>query len=602
MSRSIVSTSPRARKKISLLNPVFLFSFPAVILLLIFSILPVVMTLVFAWTDQRLIPVPQLPTEFIGLRNFSRLLENELFAPALRNTVLVTLLVVPLQVFLGLMLALLVNQRLPGMPIFRTLYFLPATTSVLVVSLVASRMLVPGGLLEQFLNAIGFGLLPAIDWNSEQNRLAQLVLWMVWQGTGLQMLVFLAALQAIPKELRQASSLDGANAWQHFRFVTWGLLRNASVFAFVSAILRAAQLFDQQYITFQDQPSLVFVVYMETLRLFQVGSASAVALIVSIIVALGFTVQWWLLRERPSQIPRPKETWIERISRNLNAPFNRIKPNAMQIKFFGLARVALTYAIACVFALFFAAPMMQIFSTAISLSTMPFDLETKSWRSLFPILPVGFDLLLNAFQNPEIVQGLKNSLLTAAFLLPLNILVNGTFAYALARFKFRARAPLLFMVIVLNFVPFVAQAVPLVLIVKQLEWIDAPQTQIVPFVASALSVFLFHQFFLNFPRELEDAAKVDGASWWQVFWRVVMPLSLPVCATVTLLTFLASWNNFFWPIMTTFDPAFMPLALSITFGSIDEWDAMIVTLPTLIMFVVFQRWFIRSITSGAINE
>jgi multiple sugar transport system permease protein len=167
MSRTIVKLSPRERKRISLLNPVVLLSFPAVILLLIFSVAPVVMTLVFAWTDQRLIPVPQLPTEFVGLRNFTRLLENELFAPALRNTVLVTLLVVPLQVFLGLMLALLVNQRLPGMAIFRTLYFLPATTSVLVVSLVASRMLVPGGLLEQFLNVIGFGLLPAMDWNNE---------------------------------------------------------------------------------------------------------------------------------------------------------------------------------------------------------------------------------------------------------------------------------------------------------------------------------------------------------------------------------------------------------------------------------------------------
>ena len=513
MSRSIAEPSPQARKKFVLLNPVVLFSFPAVILLLIFSVAPVVMTLVFAWTDQRLIPVPQLPTEFIALRNFTRLLENEIFAPALRNTILATLLVVPLQVSLGLMMALLVNQRLPGMQIFRTLYFLPATTGVLVVALVASRMLVPGGLLEQFLNTIGFGFLPVIDWNSEQNHLAQLVLWLVWQGTGLQMLVFLAALQAIPKELREASSLDGANAWQHFRFVTSGLLRNASVFAFVSAILRTAQMFDQQYIAFKDQPSLVFLVYVETLKFFRVGSASAVALIVSIIVVIGFTIQWWMLRERRSRIPSLNETWIERLSRMFSAPFDRIKPNAMQIKILGFTRVAITYAIALVLALFFAAPMMQIFSSAISLDTMQFDLETKSWRSLFPIVPVGLDLLLVNLQNPQIMQGLKNSLLTAVFLLPLNILVNGTFAYALARFKFRARAPLLFMVIVLNFVPFVAQAVPLVLIVKQLEWIDAPQTQIVPFIASALSVFLFHQFFLNFPKELEAAATVDGASW-----------------------------------------------------------------------------------------
>lgn len=81
MSRSIAEPSPQARKKFVLLNPVVLFSFPAVILLLIFSVAPVVMTLVFAWTDQRLIPVPQLPTEFIALRNFTRLLENEISLP-----------------------------------------------------------------------------------------------------------------------------------------------------------------------------------------------------------------------------------------------------------------------------------------------------------------------------------------------------------------------------------------------------------------------------------------------------------------------------------------------------------------------------------------
>ena len=211
MARTIIEAASRERKPFRM-SPAFLFSFPAVILLLIFSVVPTLMTFVFAWTDQRLILAPQLPTEFVGLRNFVRLLEDEHFTAAFRNTLLFTATVGPIQMLLGLILALMVNQRLPGMQFFRAIFFLPSTTSFLVVALAWSGLSNLGWPLEPFLKLIGY----------DQNALVRAMLWTVWQGVGLEMLIFLAALQAIPKELHEAASLDGANAWQHFRFSPWG--------------------------------------------------------------------------------------------------------------------------------------------------------------------------------------------------------------------------------------------------------------------------------------------------------------------------------------------------------------------------------------------
>jgi ABC-type sugar transport system permease subunit len=592
MSRSIVNASPRALKP-TLLSPVLLFVTPALILLLVFSVLPILMTFVFAWTDQRLIPAPQLPTEFVGLRNFSRLLEDEHFTAAIRNTLLFTVVVGPIQMLLGLILALLVNQRLPGMMFFRAIFFLPSTTSFLVVALAWSGLSNLGWPLEPFLKLIGY----------DQHVLVQAMLWTVWQGAGLEMLIFLAALQTIPKELHEAAALDGANAWQHFRFVTLGLLRNASVFVLVTTVIKCVQVFDPLYVMgFVDQNnrSLVLMLTEEGFRLQKVGYASAVGLIVFVLIVLAFVLQRIASREGSSRIPSAIESRLERIWNLLVTPFERLSKSLGGIS--GVARVVILYVITCVLAVFFLAPWLYLFSSALKTDPAQLERDFNTWRSLVPIGTLGLENLWQNLNILEIRRGLVNSLLVVAFLLPLNLLVNGTFAYALARFRFRARETLLLFVIALNFVPFTAQAVPLLLIVNSFGWTSTLHVLVIPFVASAFSTFLFHQFFLNFPKELEDAASVDGANWWQVFSRIVLPLSAPVFSTVALLTFLANWGNFFWPTMTIYEPGVMPIALAIGYFGPNSALGVILALPAMILFLVSQRWFIRSITSGAINE
>jgi ABC-type sugar transport system permease subunit len=605
MSRSIVNASSRDRRPV-LLSPALLFVTPALILLLVFSVLPTLMTFVFAWTDQRYGPAFEA-TEFVGLRNFSRLLEDDHFWMSLQNTLVFAVVVAPIQMLFGLMLALLVHQPLPGMRFFRALFFIPSTTSFLVIAVAAFGMLQPNGLLEHFLKTISFGLLPAFDWSGTENKLAEMMVWTVWQGAGFEMLIFLAALQTVPKELHEAAALDGANPWQHFRFVTLGFLRNASVFVFVTTVVKCLQLFDQLYAKYggyfiQSSRSLVYTLFEETVKLQKVGYGCAYALVVSALILIAFVFQRFVLRECASQIPSGKETRLEKFWNAIIAPFDHIKPNRSFGRTSRVIQVTLLYAIAVVCAIFFVAPIMYLFSSALKTDPAQLERDFNTWRSLLPIGQLGFENLWQNLRNPVITTGLTNSLLIVGFLLPLNLLVNGVFAYALARFQFRLRGPLTMLMIVLNFVPFAAQAVPLLLIVSPLGWTSSLQVQIVPFIASALSSFLFYQFFLGFPRELEDAASIDGANWWHVFWRIVVPLSAPVFSTVALLTFFSNWGNFFWPVLVVYDNTSMPIALSIMFAGPNESLGVILALPALILFLVSQRWFIRSITSGAINE
>ena len=165
-------------------------------------------------------------------------------------------------------------------------------------------------------------------------------------------------------------------------------------------------------------------------------------------------------------------------------------------------------------------------------------------------------------------------------------------------------------------IPFEAVAVPLLLLVNQGpkllgfgSWIESYHVQIVPFMADAFSIFLFYQFFIGLPRDLEDAALVDGAGRLRIYWNVIVPLSRPVIATVAILQFITHWGDFLWPLMVTRGETYRPLTIAIQqyfgrdpkiWGDIMAFAAMI-TIPVLIIFLLFQRWFVESVASSGIK-
>ena len=189
------------------------------------------------------------------------------------------------------------------------------------------------------------------------------------------------------------------------------------------------------------------------------------------------------------------------------------------------------------------------------------------------------------------------------------IFVNSTVAFSLSRLEFKGRGLLLAVFVSLIIIPMEALAVPLLLMMNRVGWLDTYQVQIVPFIAHPFSIFLFYQFFTKLPRDLDDAAYVEGASPWQVYWGLALPLSLPVIATVAILQSLEIWNSYLWPLMVTRGVEARPVSLALAqfFGTPPPiWGdvmafSVLMSLPVLLVYLGFQRWFIQSAVNAAIK-
>jgi multiple sugar transport system permease protein len=282
----------------------WVFSSPALLLLLVFLLIPFIMAIGLSFTDQRLIPNPNLPTQFVGLRNFARLIEDETFHRALLNNFLFAAVVVPIQTSLALLLAVLVNQKLRFVNVFRTIFFSPVVTMMVVVAIVWTFLYNPGaGFINQILNTISFGLLGPYDWlNDTKLAFPSIMLVSIWQGVGFQMVIYLAGLQDIPSELYEAAQVDGANQWQQFRNVTLPQLRNTTIFVVIATTILSFKLFTQVWVMTQGGPqeatmTTMIMLYREGFRQLKVGYASAIAIVFFVIVLAISLLQRVFLKE-----------------------------------------------------------------------------------------------------------------------------------------------------------------------------------------------------------------------------------------------------------------------------------------------------------------
>ncbi len=282
----------------------WLFSSPAIILLTIFLVIPFLLAIVFAFTDQRLIPNPNLPTSFIGLRNFQRLLADEAFHKAILNNFTFTIIVVPIQTAFALGLAMLINRKLKFVNVFRTIYFSPVVTTMVVVAIVWSFLYNPSeGFINQFLSFITFGRVSDIGWLTDPRyALPAIMILSIWQGVGFQMVVYLAGLQEIPDELYESARVDGARSWALFRYITVPQLRNTTIFVAISTTILAFKLFTQVWVLTQGGPqqatmTTIVLLYRQGFRQLKVGYASSIAVVFFIIVVTISMIQRQFMKE-----------------------------------------------------------------------------------------------------------------------------------------------------------------------------------------------------------------------------------------------------------------------------------------------------------------
>jgi multiple sugar transport system permease protein len=221
---------------------------------------------------------------------------------------------------------------------------------------------------------------------------------------------------------------------------------------------------------------------------------------------------------------------------------------------------------------------------------IPSPLVWANYRTVWEALPFGRFMLNSAIVSIAVTLG---QLLTCSM---------GAFAFARLRFPYREQLFVVYLATMM--IPFQVTMIPVFILVKYMHWLDTYQGLIIPMIFSAYGTFLLRQFFMTIPDELEDAAKIDGCSYFRIYWEIMLPLCKPALATLGIFVFMWSWNNFLWPLMivNSLEMDTLPIGLSYFLGQYTiYWNLLmagttIALVPVLIAFFAAQRYFVEGIT------
>ena len=245
--------------------------------------------------------------------------------------------------------------------------------------------------------------------------------------------------------------------------------------------------------------------------------------------------------------------------------------------------------------------------------------DSASFAAFLPVGDISFNNYVHAFERAPILRFVGNSVFITAVTMVLSLFLCSLAAFSFVFLSWRGRTVVMSVILATFIVPFETIAIPLLLIVNELPWIgfdgfrrgwlNSYQVQIIPFIADALTIFLFVQYFKDLPKELVEAARVDGATWFQIYRRVIIPLSGPIFATAAILKFLMMYNNqFLWPVMVAQQEEFRPIMVGLQyfFQLNVEWGEVmaylsIITVPVLAFYLSLQRAFIASVASTGIK-
>ncbi|MDP6124894.1 MAG: carbohydrate ABC transporter permease [Candidatus Latescibacteria bacterium] len=249
------------------------------------------------------------------------------------------------------------------------------------------------------------------------------------------------------------------------------------------------------------------------------------------------------------------------------------------------------------------APFAWMISTSLkpveeiySLSLIPGQFQWGNYAKVFTTIPM--------------LRFLLNTVFVTAVVMAARLTICAMCAYALARLKFKGRDLFFMMMLATMMIPGEIQLVPGFVLMKWLGWLDTYKVLIIPRIESIIMIFLMRQFFLTIPKELEEAAVIDGSNKLGILWHVILPLSRPVIAVVTLFTFQAMWNDFMWPLIMTNSTAMKPLQVGLALLNTQLREnnlnllmaaTVVSILPVLVVFLSAQRTFIRGIALTGIK-
>lgn len=246
-------------------------------------------------------------------------------------------------------------------------------------------------------------------------------------------------------------------------------------------------------------------------------------------------------------------------------------------------------------------PEAMIFTQLRSLKafSLPFEQPISTW----------FDAYRVVFTRFNLVRAIGNSVMYGSIIVICNIIVNSLAAYALAKFHFPGKKLIIALIIFIMIVPMETGIVPLFVIVNSLKLVNTIPGLVAPALGSVFNVFLFRQFFMGIPDEFEEAAILDGAGKMRIFVSIIMPLSKSIIATVAVLTFIGSWNDFLWPVLIFTENSKMPL--QVILNVLNNTDPVrtnevlaaltVSTVPIIMIYAFFQRFIVEGISHAGVK-
>ena len=280
-------------------------------------------------------------------------------------------------------------------------------------------------------------------------------------------------------------------------------------------------------------------------------------------------------------------------------------------------RLAVRYAVLTLIAIIFIFPLLFMVMSSFK-PDLQLLRDTSSFRAFLPVGDLSFDNYRDAFTRAPVATFIFNSVFVTGLTVLLSLFFCSLAAFSFVFLNWSGRGVLLSIVLATLIIPFETIAIPLLLLVSKLPWIglegieigwlNTYRVQIIPWIADGLTIFLFVQYFKDLPSELIEASRVEGATWWQIYRKVVMPLSGPVLATAAILKFLVMYNQYLWPLIVVQQESVRPVmvGLGYYFQLNPAWGEImayltVITVPVLAFYLVLQRAFIASIASTGVK-
>lgn len=594
----------------------------------IFVISPFVQAFYYSMTDWKGFS-PKM--NFVGFANYFALAQDPVFIKAVMNSIVLVLVLPPLVIALSVTLATLVTiggstqgeiQGLKHASIYRIISFFPYTVPAIVIGILWAQMYDPSsGLLNGLLTLMGFDFFKSFAWlGDERTAMGASIFVIAWSMVGFYMVLFIAAIKGIPAEVYEAARVDGAGRFRTAISITVPMIRDNIRTAYIYLGILALDAFVyMQALNPSGGPANSTVVISQHLlntafKKGKVGYATSMgatlAIITLLFAGIVFLVFWWTGRPPKSKPVSAVTVPMERVAPKVIEP----KPTAAPVRaaapktFWTDRKVAtISHVALSAWVVVICAPLLWVlmssFKTTQQIFGSPFTLPTS----------FNFDNYVSAWTTAKIGSYFFNTVIVVGFSLVIVMLLGAMCAYYLARYEFKGSKLIYYLMLAGLTFPIFLAVVPLFQTLKGFGLLNTRPGLIITYVAFALpfTVFFLYAFFRTLPQEVAEAAMIDGAGPWRIFFTIMLPMAAPGMASVTIFNFLGLWNQFLLPIAlnTKTDNYVLSQGMAsfasqagyaVNFGAL--FAAVVITvLPVLVTYVIFQRQLQGSVSQGLLK-